>query len=68
MPRDDHTLPLQEIVVDRDQWSTEAAAHYRQLAQQLRGIAATCQLPHARRELAALARRYDGIARRGAGR
>ena len=65
---DEHTPTLQQIAVNRDRWSTDAAEHYRELAQQLRTILAKCPLPNARKELAAMARRYDGIARRGARR
>ncbi|MGC1889040.1 MAG: hypothetical protein WA709_23610 [Stellaceae bacterium] len=56
---DENTPTLQDIAADRDWWSQEAGAHYRELAEWLRGIARKCRLPNTRRELAALARRYE---------
>jgi hypothetical protein len=56
---DDHTLTLHEIAVDRDWWLRDGGTHYRELARWLRGIAAKCRLPIARRELLNLAGRYE---------
>jgi hypothetical protein len=61
---DEHTPTLQQIAADRDWWSADAGAHYRELAHWLRGIAAKCRLPYSRRELLDLAQRYDGRAKR----
>ena len=41
--------------------------HYRELAHQLRGIAAKCQLPYTRKQLLASAARYDRLGGRGDG-
>jgi hypothetical protein len=61
MPRDEHTLTLQEIAADRDLWSAHAGQHYGELAHWLRGIAAKCRLPYTQKELLKLARRYDRL-------
>jgi hypothetical protein len=61
---DEHTPTLQDIAADRDWWSAHAGAHYRELAQWLRGVAAKCRLPYTQKELLALARRYDARADR----
>ena len=50
---------LQHIASDRDWWFPNAGAHYRELAHWLRGVAAGCRLASPRRELLALARRYE---------
>ena len=54
---DKYTLTLP--TVDRDRWSANAGAHYRELAHRLRGLAAKCRLPNPQRELLSLARRYE---------
>jgi hypothetical protein len=56
---DEHTPTLQDIAADRDWWSTDVGAHYRQLAHWLRGIAAKSRLPYTQKELLDLARQYD---------
>ena len=56
---DDHTPTLQDIAADRDWWSADAGAHYRELADWLHGITANCRLPSPQREVLRLARRYE---------
>jgi hypothetical protein len=56
---DGHTHTLQDMVADRECWSTHAGKHYRELAHWLRGIAAKCRLPYTQKELLDLARRYE---------
>ena len=65
---DEHTPTSQDIAADQDWWRGDAGQHYRELAHWLRGIAAKCRLPFAQRELLDLARRYDRLGGRGAGR
>ena len=55
----DNTQRLQRIAVNRDYWSADAEEHYRELADQLRGVAAKCRLPNPQRELLNLAQRYE---------
>jgi hypothetical protein len=55
---DENTQTLQDLAADRDWWRT-SGAHYRELADWLRGVAAKCRLPNPQRELLALARRYE---------
>jgi hypothetical protein len=54
---DQHSLVTQGTA-DRD-WLQDGATHYRELAHWLRGIAAGCRLPTAKRELIRLASRYN---------
>ena len=68
MPRDGHTLTLQEIATDGAYWSAHAGEHYRELAHWLRDIAAKCRLPYTQKELLKLARRCDRLGGRSAGR
>jgi hypothetical protein len=56
---DENTPTLQDIAADRDWWSQEAGMHYRELAEWLRETARKCRLPSTRRELTALAHRYE---------
>ena len=56
---DDHTPTLQDIAADQDWWLRDGGTHYRELAGWLRGTAAKCRLPIARRELLNLAGRYE---------
>jgi hypothetical protein len=54
-----HTRALCDTAADRDRWYPKAAAHYRDVAHWLRGVAAKCRLPNSQRELLTLARRYE---------
>ena len=56
---DENTPTLHDIATDRDWWSQEAGVHYRELAEWLREIALKCRLPNTKRELTALAHRYE---------
>jgi hypothetical protein len=47
---------------DRDWWQRDGRQHYRELATTLREIARQCRFPGARREILALASRYEGRA------
>jgi hypothetical protein len=55
----EYTPILQAAATDRDRWYPNAAAHYRDVAHWLRGVAARCSLPSPQRELLTLARRYE---------
>jgi hypothetical protein len=55
---------LQNTAAASDAWYPDAAGHYREVAQWLRGVAARCRLPNPQRELLTLARKYERRAHR----
>jgi hypothetical protein len=57
--RDEHTPTLQEIAADRDWWSADSGARYRELAGWLREVAGRRRLPNPQKELLGLAQRYE---------
>jgi hypothetical protein len=59
---DDYTPTLQDMAVDREWRSADAARHYRELAHLLRQSAARSRLPSSQQELLDLARLYDARA------